>query len=279
MASGVVVKIALRHIIQSAAGGSGFYYWHVVPLPTMHHGTRVRRGQLIGHVAAGYYHVNVVESERGCGWVNPMRPGGSLHVSANTEPASIGALHAYAADRAAFRSFPTNTRPSGLVDPARPEQLAALYGHVDLRAAVFDSPVVRMVARRQLPLEPAAIRVWLAPLGRPRWHVSPIKLIYQGAQYFRPARLGTTRWRVWAFGTWRMSKGYFETGPQAKLDVGADYVWHVGGMSGFDTLHYPDGRYLYCVQALTINAASHTRCTPVTIANHSYRRPPGSAPG
>jgi hypothetical protein len=43
-------------------------------------------------------------------------------------------------------------------------------------------------------------------------------------------------------------------------------VYQTAGM-GFDTRLVPNGRYQWCVQALTINGASARRCTPVTIAN------------
>ena len=46
-----------------------------------------------------------------------------------------------------------------------------------------------------------------------------------------------------------------------------DIVYHVGGPHGFDTRRVPDGRYDYCVGALTINNVAATRCTRVTIAN------------
>jgi hypothetical protein len=138
---------------------------------------------------------------------------------------------------------------------------------VDLRARVYDRPVKRMVERRQLELEPAAIRAWLAPADDRHRHVSKLKLIYNGATLFRPRLFHTTKWHVWAFGTWRQATGYRDHGPNADLHIGADYVWHVGGTRGLHTTLYPDGTYKFCIQVLTINDRRATRCTPLAIDN------------
>jgi hypothetical protein len=44
-------------------------------------------------------------------------------------------------------------------------------------------------------------------------------------------------------------------------------VWHVGGPHGFNTTTVPDGRYKYCVEALTIAGVDGRRCTVVKISN------------
>ena len=185
-------------------------------------GDYVSRGQVIGHVLDGWYHPHVAELTATCGWVNPMRPTGPLYVARNTESPTIASLRTFVANAAAFASFPPGMNPAHRTDPATPEPLDHLHGVVDLRAPVSDWPTVRMVARRQLELEPAAIRAWLAPAGDRHRHISRMKLIYDGARLFRPELLGTTLWHVWAFGTWRQGVGYRQHGPDADLHIGAD---------------------------------------------------------
>ena len=243
------------------------FYYHVVPLATLRAGEWVAAGELIGHVVKAYYHVHVAESDAPCGSINAMRPTGPLHVAANTEPPTIGGLHAFAANTAAFRRFNPAKNPALETDPATSLKLTDLHGLVDLRAEVHDWPTKRMVERPQLELEVAAIRAYLAPQSDRHEHLSRMKLIFDGATLLNPAHLHTTLWHIWAFGTWRDSSGYFDKGPNARTHLGAAYVWHVGGTLGLHTTRYRNGRYQYCVQALTINGVRGTRCTPVTIHN------------
>lgn len=253
------------------ANGHRLFYDHVVPVSALHTGARVKTGELIGHVVEAYYHVHVSEYSAACGWINAMRPTGPLRVAQNSELPTIGALHAFVADSAAFRRFDTAQNPVEERDPATPLPLSSLHGVVDLRAEVHDWPRREMTGKPQLELEVAAIRAYLAPLSDRHVHLSRMKTIYDGATLLDPARLGTTLWHIWAFGTWRDSSGYFSRGPAARSHLGAAYVWHVGGTRGLHTQLYPDGRYQYCVQALTINGVRGTRCTDVVIQN----RPPG----
>jgi hypothetical protein len=257
-----------RHFSIKIVGQNHFIqYWHVRPLDTLRVGTSIRAGQSIGHVQKAYYHVHVGEFDSPCGWINPMRPSGPLNVRANTERPNIGSLAAYVANRAAFRPFPDGTNPALQTDPSTPVQLTDLHGVVDLRAEIHDWPEKKMVERPQLELEPAAIRAYLAPKFNPYEHVSQVKHVYDGAILLDPARLGTTIWHIWAFGTWREDSGYFDSGPHANSHLGAAYVWHVGGIAGLDTTQYPNGAYQYCIDALTINGRSRTRCTQVVINN------------
>lgn len=148
-----------------------------------------------------------------------------------------------------------------------PLSLSTLHGVVDLRAEVHDWPVRAMTGKPQLELEVAAIRAYLAPLSDRHAHLSRMKTIFDGATLLDPARLGTTLWHIWAFGTWRDSTGYYQSGPFARSHLGAAYVWHVGGARGLHTQLYADGKYQYCVQALTIEGVRGTRCTAVVIQN------------
>jgi hypothetical protein len=272
IAAGTVIRIrpgTHRFSVRTLANGHNLYYDHVVPVPSLYAGERVTAGELIGHVVKAYYHVHVSEHSAVCGWINPMRPTGPLWVAQNTEPPTIGPLGAFVANSAAFRRFDTGENPSQEHDPATPLSLSGLHGVVDLRAEVHDWPRRLMTGKPQLELEVAAIRAYLAPLSDRYAHLSRMKMIYDGATLLDPTRLGTTIWHIWAFGTWRDSSGYFDSGPDAKSHLGAAYVWHVGGPLGLHTQLYPDGRYQYCVQALTINGVRGTRCTDVVIQNGS----------
>ncbi len=272
IASGTVMRMrpgAHRFSIRTLANGHKLFYDHVVPLPRLHTDESIAAGQPIGHVVKGYYHVHVSEYSAACGWINPMRPTGPLRVAQNTEPPTIGPLSAFVADSAAFRRFDTALSPSSERDPATPLPLSELHGVVDLRAEAHDWPVRAMAGKPQLELEVAAIRAYLAPLSDRHAHLSRMKMIDDGATLLNPAGLGTTLWHIWAFGTWRDPSGYYQSGPDARSHLGAAYVWHVGGTRGLHTQLYPDGRYQYCVQALTIDGVRGTRCTAVVIQNRS----------
>jgi hypothetical protein len=257
------------HQISIASAGPDHFlqYWHIVPLATLHIDDAVWAGEPIGHVVTAFYHAHVSEYEYPCGWINPMRPSGPLHVAPNRERPSIGPLHAFVANSPAFAPFSTSIDPALQTDRSTPLELTDLHGVVDLRAEICDHPMLAMTSRPQLDLEPAAIRAFLAPRFDRREHLSTIRRVYDGAVVLRPARLGTTIWRIWAFGTWRDNAGYFQSGPHANAHLGAAYVWHVGGRHGLDTRNFPNGSYQYCAQALTINGRASTSCTPVVIDN------------
>jgi hypothetical protein len=270
ISAGLVVGLKRKagHVSVKVFGHDHFFqYWHVVPLNNLYLYMPIDVGQLIGHVQYLYYHVHVSEFSSPCGWINPMRPGGALNVNANTENPSIGKLHAFVANGSAFRPFNTGKSPGCQVDASIPLKLNDLHGVVDLRSAVWDWPDKGMVERPQMALEPAAIWAYLAPRFNPYEHVSKIKHVYDGATLLVPARLGTTTWHIWAFGTWRDCECYFESGVHSRSHCGSDYVWHVGGTRGLHTTRYRNGPYQYCVEALTINGRPRTRCTQVVIKN------------
>jgi hypothetical protein len=257
----------VHHIRVTVAAGHTLWYWHIVVLGTVYRGMPLYRGELIGHAVAAYHHVHIAETYAGCGWINPMRPGGPLAVRVNTEQPVIRRLHAYVADANAFRRFSIGRNPATETDPATPLALDDPHGLVDLRAEIHDWPVREMGARPQLELEVAAIRGYLAPKSDPSEHLGRMKNVFDGATLLNPARMGTTLWHIWAFGTWRDSSGYFDSGPNADTHLGAAYVWHVGGTSGLHTNQFRNGAYQYCVEALTINGRHRIRCTPVVIHN------------
>lgn len=59
--------------VLSFDGSHSFGYWHIVPFVTSHQ--RVRKGQVLGKIAAGWEHVHLAE-RRGDTYLNPLRPGG-----------------------------------------------------------------------------------------------------------------------------------------------------------------------------------------------------------
>jgi hypothetical protein len=245
------------HLDVIDAPGHSYTYWHITWPAALVNGVHVKRGQLLGHIDYTFWHVHISETVAGCGLVDPRRPTGVLRDPANTESPVIGPLAAYAADSAAY-SFTLGAAS----DPSTPLPLGALTGIVDLRAAVTDTPHHATSRFTQLPLAPAAIRGYLAPVGSPDSHLGPIA-VYDGSQFI----LNTYGWvlgyqKVWAFGTQWSNACFFTPG----TTCAANYTYHTAG-AGYDTSLVPNGTYQWCVQALTIAGVSARQCTPVTIAN------------
>lgn len=272
--SGTVVTARRYRFNVIDAPGHYFSYWHVHLEPGIGDGSRVWRGEVIGHVRTGLYHVHISEWARGCRFVDPRRPTGVFHDSRNIERPTIGPLTAYAANTSAWQlpDQPVrllNRRPadSGLHDPATPLPLGALRGRVDFRSTVVDDPVARIPVFHQIPLAPAVVRGWLAPIGHGSRSHGPI-FQWSGASYVQagPGPQFPTLGHLWAYGTWRSNACFFH--PVVAADYcGMDIVYHVGGPWGFDTRAVRNGRYEYCVAALTINDVRARRCTAVTITN------------
>jgi hypothetical protein len=236
--------------------GHAYTYWHIVWPVALVDGVHVKRGQLIGHIDHGFWHVHVSETVPGCWLVDPRRPTGVFHDPADTEAPAIGALHAFVADADAF-GFTLGATG----DPSTALPLNGLNGVVDMRASVTDTP--RDATRQfvQLPLSPAAVRGYLAPAGAPASHLGPIA-VYDGARFILSSYaspLDYQRW--WAFGTMHENACFF-----GGTTCAADYVYHTAD-AGFDTRQVADGSYLWCVEALTIAGTDARRCTPVVIAN------------
>ncbi len=237
---------------------SHFYtYWHIKWPPALVDGVHVARGQLLGHVIANFWHVHVSETVSGCGEVDARRPTGALHDPANTEAPAIGPLTAYVADAAAY-SFTL----AATSDSSTPLALGALSGVVDLRAVVTDTPADAAHQFVQLPLSPAAIRGYLAPVGLAGQHLGAV-WVYDGARFILTTYGSTLGYQqVWAYGTLHVNTCFFVAG----TTCAANYVYHTAG-AGFDTRLVPNGAYQWCVQALTIDGVSARRCSAVTIAN------------
>jgi hypothetical protein len=262
MQTGTVRNVTSDHfdvVPKRGPKGSYLQYWHVDLLAAVKDGTPVKRRQKLGTIKQGYLHVHISEHAPGCGFVDPARPGGLLADPYNREWPTIGALSAASAGADAFVPLNLSQAPSSLTDPAHAIPLDDLHGTVDLRAAVTDMPDVRMQHNPQLPLAPAAIRAFLAPIDDGHRHYT-MRTIFDGS-HLLPT--GSPLWHVWAFGTYRQNGCYFTSGAACAAQI----VWHVGGPSGFDTKSVPNGSYKYCVEALTIAGVDAQRCTPVTIKN------------
>jgi hypothetical protein len=264
MQAGTVQDVQPDHFDVAATDGPhGAYlqYWHVSLDPGIKAGTVVHRRERLGHVKAGMLHVHISEYVPGCGLVDPARPTGLLHDPYDTEWPAIGPLTAYAAGARAFVPVAITVPPGTgeVADPAQRMPLGELHGTVDLRAAVTDTPRLKMQHNPQLPLAPAAIRAFLTPAANGRRHLVTHP-IFDGS---RLLPTGAKLWRYWAFGTYRQNGCYFDSSQPCGMQI----VWHVGGPQGFDTRSVPNGSYRYCVEALTIAGVDGRRCTRVTIAN------------
>jgi hypothetical protein len=266
MQAGRVTAVTPDHFgIVPTHGTPGAYlqYWHVNLASGIKAGTVVTRRERLGTVKRHMLHVHISEYVKGCGLVDPARPDGLLADPYNTEWPTIGSLSAMVAGPRAF--VPINlgiaaaTGGDALADPATPIALDALRGTVDFRAAVTDMPKFKMQHNPQLPLAPAAIRAYRAPVGDTSRHLR-IRTSFDGSKLL-PS--GSALWHFWAFGTYRDNACYFTAGDACAAQI----VWHVGGPEGFDTTTVPNGPYEYCAQALTIAGVSARRCTAVTIAN------------
>ncbi len=268
MQSGVIGSAGSQHFrIGTGSPGSGITYWHVTLIRGLASGSRVTAGQSLGRIFGNYWHVHITENVAGCGTVDPRRPAGPLFDPANTEAPAIGPISAKVADRAAFTPVTLTADPARLTDPAHALALDALRGVVDFRASVTDTPLrpppVNPATGQRFPehrLAPAAIRGYLAPARGP----GRLGAVWTWAGA-RVQAASTARSALWAFGTWRHDDCYYHW-QDPLATCGQDIIYHVAG-AGFDTRTVPDGRYSYCVEALTVDGGHALRCQRVTIAN------------
>lgn len=80
-----------------------FYYWHIRPLVS--NGQYVTAGKtVIGRVMYGFYHVALSEGSTS-DYLNPLRPGGSLHPYRDTEPPVIGKPRIFSDGRVIVGAF------------------------------------------------------------------------------------------------------------------------------------------------------------------------------
>lgn len=245
----------------SDAPGHRWIYWHLQTTAQWHKHMHVAARQVIGSIIHNFWHVHVSEWVQGCGYVDPRRPTGNFWNRANTQTPMIGPLAADLANADAF-AIPPGIGGAPPPDPATPEALDHLHGVVDLRASamVAGPPTpVRVVGGETAipPLAVSAVRAWLTTPAKPHEHLR-MRTIMDGARLVS----GPALWHEWAWGTWRGNGCFYGHGTCSQT-----MVWHVGGPYGLDTRAYPNGRYLYCVGALTIDDVANVRCTDVAIAN------------
>ena len=261
MTSGTITGIVTPRSSQEHFLLAGTYwYWHVTPTAGITAGTFVSRGQLIGHVWPEWRHVHLSQFAS-CGLVDPRRPTGPLHDPANTERPAIGELSAFVANANAYRSFKLDSvgssdGPPG--DPSKPVRLNHLHGRIDFRAPVSDTPRHGTAGVTQQPLMPAAVRSYLASRLHSKRRIGPAILAFDGSMVIPADRY----FDILAFGSERHKRCFMNPNSQCSVN----YVFHVAGR-GFRTHSVPNGPYLYCVQALTINNLGSRRCTPVVIRN------------
>ena len=217
------------------------------------------------------------KAEPGCGLVDLRRPTGILHDRSNREPPVIADPTAVVGNAAAFRRFKMGPDPIP-PDPATPLSLTDLHGVVDIRASITDTP--RHATRRspQQPEMVAAVRSYVAPLGHPRRRIGRPILAFDGAGLIPPNRY----YQVMAYGTRRIRACFIRPSRPCLTRL----ILHVAG-TGLNTRRFPNGAYLFCVTAVTIESHGARRCWPIVI-HHPGKplgnvrleavRPPASGP-
>ena len=189
-------------------GGRLLSYWHVIPV--VRKDQRVRRHQLLGHVAPGQEHVHLAEYKDGT-YVNPLRLGGLAPYIDDTVP-QIPSL--------TFFSFGS---------PIRPE---AVTGVVDITAEAYDtSPMAIPFPWNQAIMTPTLIR-WRVVQGQNV--MRPWTIAVDFRTFLLPVNLFDF---VYAPGTFQN-----KAGRRGRYEF---YVAH-----SFDTRALPNGSYVLQVDAL-----------------------------
>jgi hypothetical protein len=189
-------------------------YWHVVP--AVRHGSRVRRGALLGHIAKGWGHVHLAE-RRGDTYWNPLRP---------------GAMGPYKDFGAPVVSRIVTSRP-----------LSEIFGRVDLIVETFDRPPLSapQPAWHGMPVTPALVR-WR--LVRNAHANVPWRTASDFRTSFVPKIAGKPPSDV-HFGS-IYAPGTRQNKPNKP---GLYRIWLA---RRFDTRHFPDGDYRLDVEAADI---------------------------
>jgi hypothetical protein len=204
-----------------------FGYWHV--LPVVRSGQRIRRHQLLGHIARGWGHVHFAERRDGRYW-NPLR------ARALTPFADFGAP---VIDRIVAE------RRGVLLD------VGALTGVVSLVAEAHDNPPISAPEPwYRLPVTPALVRWRLVRRGR---EVIPWRVIADFRTTLPPkSRYGA----IYARGT-------RQNHPNAR----GRYRFKLA--AAWDTRDHSDGRYRLDVEAADIRRNSSRRHLEIVVLNQS----------
>jgi hypothetical protein len=224
--AGGTVHLEGARALSVATSGVDFGYWHVVP--AVAHLQRVRRHQLLGHIAAPWLHVHFAE-RRGGQYRNPLRPSGLAPWKDATRP-EVSAIR-----------FLRNGRElaPGLV-----------RGAVDVVAEAHDTPPLPVPGPwAGLPVTPARVRWRVLRNQRVvrRWH-TPVD--------FTQTLIPKERFRsVYAPGT-------------RQNHANAPGLYRFWLARGWDTRRRPDGVYELEVEASDVAGNSGSLTKPFTIANN-----------
>jgi hypothetical protein len=226
VAGGTVHLEGAQNVAVVEAGGAREHgYWHIVP--AVRQGQHVARGDVLGHIAAGWAHVHLAERSGGEYW-NPLRSG-ALVPFADYGPPVVDRIVA--------------ERGGAAIDPR------ALTGIVALVAETHDvTPIVAPQPWRGLPVTPALVR-WR--LVRDAHEVVP----WQVTADFRSTLLPASRYdAVYAAGT-----------RQNHPNAPGLYRFLLAG--AFDTRAHPDGRYRLDVEAADIRRNASRGHLEIVLAN------------
>jgi len=210
-------------------GGLEHSYWHIVP--AVRHGVRVRRGALLGHIAAGWGHVHLAE-RRGDRYWNPLRPGG---------------LTPYEDYGAPVVSRIVTSRPHD-----------GLYGTVSLIAEAFDRPPLSAPQPpwQGMPVTPALVRWRLVRNARA---FVPWRIASDFRESFVPRIAGKPASDV------HFRDVYAPNTRQNKPNKPGLFRFWLA--RAFDTRQFPDGDYRLDVEAADIRGNASRGHLVVTIAN------------
>lgn len=225
-------RISLDHqniTVVQAGGAREHAYWHVIP--AVKHGAQVRRGTLLGHIAAGWGHVHFAE-RRGDAYLNPLRPG------------AMTPFHDYGA--------PVVSRIVTSRD------LHELYGRVDLIVETFDRPPLSapQPAWHGMPVTPALVRWRLVRNARAfvPWRISNDFRTSFVAKIAGKPPSDVNFGNVYAPGT-RQNK---------PNKPGLYRLWVA---RGFDTRPFPDGDYRLDVEVADIRGNASRGHLALTFVN------------
>ena len=261
MTSGTVFDRTKHTLSITDSPGHRWIYWHLQTTAQWHKHMHVAARQVIGSIIHNYWHVHVSERVKGCGYVDPEAPHRELLNPANTQTPMIGALSADVADRPRVRHPPGDrgrpaARPRNARAPRSPARDRRPPRDGDGRGAAHAHQ--RRGGHDAHPQPGGLGHPGVADHARQAARASGDAHDHG----WGAARLAPNLWHKWAWGTWRSNGCFYGHGTCSQT-----MVWHVGGQHGLDTSAYPNGRYLYCVEALTIDNVANTRCTDVAIAN------------
>ena len=227
-------RVSIDHeniTVVEVEGERSHSYWHVVP--AVKHGSRVRRGGLLGHIAEGWGHVHLAERREGAYW-NPLRR---------------GAMGPYEDHGAPVVSRIVTSRP-----------LSEIFGQVDLIVETFDRPPLSapQPAWHGMPVTPALVRWRLVRNARA---YVPWRIASDFRTSFVPKIGGKPPSDV-HFGT-IYAPGTRQNKPNKP---GLYRIWLA---RRFDTRPFPDGDYRLDVEAADIRGKASRSHLVVSFVNQA----------